>query len=211
MEKLNYYSPTEERLNVFSHALGLALSVVALFFLVFKSVELGTVAAVVSFAIFGVSLICLYAASTFYHASKSESARIKMRIVDHAAIYLLIAGTYTPFTLVTLDGWVGWTIFGIVWGMAAIGITVKLFFTGRYDIISTIMYVAMGWMIVFAIKPMIAQLDASGLMWLLGGGIAYTVGAVIYSINRVKYNHAIFHVFVLVGSACHFVAIYFYV
>ncbi len=201
----------EERLNVWSHALGLVLSVVALVFLLFKSMELGTTAAVVSFAVFGLSLICLYAASTFYHASKTDSTRLKMRIVDHAAIYLLIAGTYTPFTLVTLDGWVGWTIFGVIWGMAAIGITVKLFFTGRYEILSTIMYVAMGWVIIFAIKPMIAQFDSTGLLWLLAGGVSYTVGAVIYSFNSMKFNHAIFHVFVLLGSACHFVAVYGYV
>jgi hemolysin III len=132
-------------------------------------------------------------------------------VVDHATIYVLIAGTYTPFTLVTLNGWVGWTIFGVSWAMALTGITLKLFFTGRYDLFSTLMYVFMGWIVVFAIKPLINSLSAEGLWWLMAGGLAYTVGAILYSIKKIKFNHAIFHMFVLLGSFCHFVSVYWYV
>jgi hemolysin III len=123
----------------------------------------------------------------------------------------LIAGTYTPFALVTLQGAAGWLLFGVVWGMALTGIVLKLFFTGRYKLISTLMYVFMGWLIVFFIKPLIANFPASGLAWLLAGGIAYTLGAVLYSIPKVPFHHAIFHVCVVLGSVCHFVAVYGYV
>jgi hemolysin III len=166
---------------------------------------------VVSFAIFGLSLISLYAASTFYHSAKKPDLRRRLRIVDHATIYILIAGTYTPFALVTLNGPSGWTLFGVSWGMAITGIILKLFHTGKYNLISTLMYVFMGWIIVFAIKPLINNLSSDGLFWLVAGGMAYTTGAILYSIKKIKLNHAIFHLFVLLGSFCHFVAIYFYI
>jgi len=134
-----------------------------------------------------------------------------LKIFDHASIYVLIAGSYTPFTLVTLNGTTGWVIFSIAWGSALIGIILKLFFTGKYSIVSTIMYVVMGWIIVFAIKPLIQHLPTYGLYWLVGGGIAYTIGAILYSIKRIKFNHALFHILVLIGSFCHFISIYFYV
>ena len=126
-------------------------------------------------------------------------------------IYVLIAGTYTPFTLVTLHGTIGWMIFSAAWLMAIIGIILKLFFTGRYGLISTIMYIFMGWMIIFVIKPLVNNLAVSGLQWLIAGGIAYTVGAVLYGIKQIKFNHAIFHVFVLVGAMCHFITVYSYI
>ena len=208
---ITYYDPKEEKLNVITHAIGLVLSIVALVLLVvFASLE-GTAKHIVSFSIYGVSLIVLYSASTFYHYSKKPKIRKRLNIFDHAAIYVLIAGTYTPFTLVVLKGWVGWTIFGVSWGLAVAGIILKLFFTGKYDKISTFAYVLMGWLIIFAIKPLIHDLPFQGLMWLLAGGIFYTVGAVLYSIKGIKYNHAIFHVFVLLGSFSHFIAIFFYV
>jgi hemolysin III len=213
MEKNNitYYEPKEEKFNVISHAIGLVLSVVALVLLVvFASLE-GTAKHIVSFSIYGVSLIVLYSASTFYHYSQNPKLRKRLNIFDHAAIYVLIAGTYTPFALVVLKGWVGWTIFGISWGLALAGIILKLFFTGKYDKISTFAYVLMGWLIIFAVKPLINNLPFHGLMWLLAGGIFYTVGAVLYSIKNLKYNHAIFHVFVLLGSFSHFIAVFFYV
>ena len=205
------YSNLEERLNVGSHALGFILSLVALVMLTLHAASNGTVLHIISFTIFGASLATLYAASTVYHNAKSEMARKRLNIFDHAAIYVLIAGTYTPFTLITLQGAVRWSIFGISWGMAAIGIILKLFFTGRFDILSTVMYVLMGWMIIFAIKPLLAALPTGGWLWLLFGGISYTLGAVVYSINKIKLNHAIFHVFVLIGSICHFVSVYYYV
>jgi hemolysin III len=166
---------------------------------------------IVSFSIFGASLIILYAASTAYHSTKNPVIRSRLRVVDHASIYVLIAGTYTPFTLVTLNGVVGWVIFGASWGMALVGIILKLFFTGRYKLVSTLMYVFMGWLIIFAINPLINNLSSDGLFWLVVGGIAYTVGAILYAIKKIKFNHAIFHVFVLAGSTCHFVSVFFHV
>ncbi len=208
---LTYYSKTEEKLNVLTHALGLLLSILALVLLIIHASKNGDLKHIISFTIFGASLVLLYSASTFYHYTQNPKLRKKLNILDHSAIYVLIAGTYTPFTLITLKGWLGWTIFGVTWGIALIGIFFKLFYTGRFDKISTIAYVAMGWIIIFAIKPLIENLPSNGLYWLAGGGIFYTVGALLYSIKKIKYNHAIFHVFVLLGSFSHFMAICYYV
>jgi hemolysin III len=205
------YSREEERLNILSHGLGLVLSVLACILLVVHAVSHGTVWHIFSFSIFGLSLVTLYAVSTCYHSATNLEFRIKMKIMDHSAIYVLIAGSYTPFALVTLKGSIGWTIFLTTWGMAAIGITLKIFFTGRYSLVSTIMYVLMGWVIVFAIKPLLASFPLQGFYWLVASGLTYTLGAVIYSIKTIKMNHAIFHVFVMIGSFCHFVSVYFYV
>ena len=211
IERIKYYSPLEEKINIISHAIGFILSIVALVLLVRHASLDGDVWHIVSFSIFGSSLIILYAASTFYHCAKTPALRNRLKIIDHASIYVLIAGTYTPFTLVTLKGTIGWVIFGTSWGLALTGIILKLFFTGKYDLISTIMYVLMGWIIVFAIKPLIHNLPLEGLLWLFAGGIFYTIGAILYSIGRIKFNHAIFHLFVLTGSICHFMSVFFYV
>jgi len=209
--KVKFYSPAEERVNISSHAVGLLLSIAAFVLLVIHASRNGDVWHIVSFSIFGASLIILFAASTIYHGTSDPDSRARLRVIDHASIYILIAGTYTPFTLVTLNGSTGWTIFAITWGMALSGIVLKLFFTGRYELVSTFMYVFMGWIIVFAISPLIDNLSSEGLSWLVAGGIAYTVGAILYGIKKIKFNHAIFHVFVLIGAFCHFVAVYFYV
>jgi len=206
-----YYSPLEEKINIISHAVGFILSIVALVLLVARAILYGNVWHVVSFSIFGASLIILYAASTFYHSAKKPELRNRLKVFDHASIYVLIAGSYTPFTLVILKGTIGWVIFGISWGLALTGIILKLFFTGKYNLISTIMYVLMGWVIVFAIKPLINNLPLEGLLWLIAGGISYTIGAILYSIKKIKFNHAIFHMFVLFGSFCHFMSVFFYV
>ena len=211
IEGIKTYSSLEESINIVSHAIGLILSIVALVLLVRHANLHGNSWHVVSFAIFGLSLISLYAASTFYHSAKKPGLRRRLRIVDHATIYILIAGTYTPFALVTLNGLTGWMLFGVSWGMAITGIILKLFHTGKYNLVSTLMYVFMGWIIVFAIKPLINNLSSDGLFWLVAGGMAYTTGAILYSIKKIKLNHAIFHLFVLLGSFCHFVAIYFYI
>jgi hemolysin III len=211
VENIKEYSLLEERINITSHAIGFILSVVALVLLVMHAVLHGHFWHIVSFSVFGISLIALYAASTIYHSAENIVLRSKLRIIDHAAIYVLIAGTYTPFTLITLGGLTGWVIFSVSWGMAFVGIILKIFFTGKYDVISTLMYVFMGWIIVFALEPLIHNLSSEGLFWLVAGGVAYTVGAVLYSIKKIKFNHAIFHVFVLIGSICHFVSVYFYV
>lgn len=210
-KKITYYDPKEEKFNVISHAIGLVLSIIALVLLVVYSTIYGSAWHIVSFSIYGASLIVLYSASTFYHYVQNPKLRYRLNIFDHSAIYVLIAGTYTPFTLVVLNGWVGWTIFGVSWGLAFLGIILKLFFIGKYDKISTFAYVLMGWVVIFAIKPLINNLPFEGLMWLLAGGIFYTVGAVLYSIRGLKYNHAIFHIFVLLGSFAHFIAVFFYV
>ncbi|MDP6923038.1 MAG: hemolysin III family protein [Lutibacter sp.] len=211
IKKNKYYEPAEEKLNVLSHAIGLVLSVVALVMLLVYASAYGSAWHLVSVSIYGASLVVLYAASTCYHYVQSPDLRRRLNIVDHAAIYVLIAGTYTPFTLLVLNGWLGWTLFGVSWGLALVGIVLKLFFTGSYDRLSTIAYVLMGWLIIFAIKPLIANLPFKGLMWLFSGGIFYTVGALFYSRKRLRFNHAIFHIFVLFGSFSHFMAVFFYV
>jgi hemolysin III len=201
----------EERINIMSHAVALLFSIAGLLALVTRALLHGTTWHLVSFSVFAISLIALYTASTAYHSTREPKLRVRLRTVDHAAIYVLIAGTYTPFALVTLQGPVGWTIFGIAWGMALTGIALKLFYTGRFELASTLVYIFMGWMIVFFIKPMATQLPATGLAWLLAGGISYTVGAVLYSIPKVPFHHATFHLFVVFGSFCHFIAVYAYV
>jgi hemolysin III len=206
-----FYSPLEEKINVLSHAVGFIAAIIALVLLIIKSSTFGNVWHIVSFSIYGTSMILLYAASTLYHMSKVAEKRKKLKVFDHAAIYLLIAGTYTPFCLVTLNGFIGWTLFGIAWGLAVFGIVLKLFFTGRFTLISTLAYVVMGWLIVFAIKPLAQNLSVDGLFWLIAGGVSYTVGAILYAIPKLKFNHAMFHLLVLAGSACHFIAIYYYV
>jgi len=206
-----FYSPAEERINIASHAIGLLLSVAAFFALLRISMATGNQLYVVAFGIFGLSLILLYATSTLYHSTTRATRRKKLRIVDHAMIYVLIAGTYTPVALITLNGTLGWTLFAAAWGMAATGITLKIFFTGRFEVFSTLMYIFMGWILVFAIKPLVQELPPAGLNWLFGGGIAYTVGAILYAIKKIPFNHAIFHLFVLAGSTSHFITVYCYV
>lgn len=209
--KIRFYPPGEELLNVITHAAGLFLSVAGLFLLVLKALKYDSGKMLLSFSIFGASLILLYAASTLYHSTKNLRRRFIFKIFDHIAIFILIAGTYTPFALVTLEGKTGWIILGVVWAIAIFGTILKLFFTGRFKVLSTLLYVGMGWVIIFAIKPLNQNLSIEGLWWLMGGGLAYTLGAVLYSISRIKFNHAIFHFFVLLGSYCHFIAIYNYV
>ncbi len=208
---IKYYSPLEEKINITSHAIGFILSIVALLFLVSHAIQHGNVWHIISFSIFGTSLTILYAASVLYHNATKIELRNKFKIIDHASIYVLIAGSYTPFTLITLSGTTGWAIFGTTWGFAFTGIILKLFFTGKYNLISTIMYVLMGWIIIFAIKPLINNLPLDGLIWLFAGGISYTFGAILYSIKKIKLNHAIFHLFVLIGSFCHFITVFFYI
>jgi len=209
--KTTFYDSKEETINIITHGIGFILSIAALVILVVAASKYGDARHIISFAIFGASLIVLYAASTLYHYAKNPELRHKLNIVDHSAIYVLIAGTYTPFTLVVLKGWVGWTIFGISWGLALTGIIFKVFYFGKYDKISTLAYVLMGWVIILAIKPLIDNFSTNGLIWLFAGGLAYSIGAVLYSIKSIRFNHAIFHVFVLLGSFCHFMAVFLYV
>jgi len=212
MSELNQgYSQKEEKLNIASHGFGLVLCSIAFPFLILKAFSFEGFWKPASIIIYGLSLIILYAASTFYHASKEPKLRRKLNILDHAAIYVLIAGTYTPFTLITLEGETGWIVFLVTWAFALVGIILKLFFTGKFDKLSTVMYVLMGWQIVFVIEALIEKLPEAGLEYLFAGGVFYTVGAILYSIKKIPFNHAVFHFFVLLGSLSHFIGVYYYI
>lgn len=205
------YPKTEELLNVITHGLGFLLSIAALVLLiVFASIK-GDAWHIVSFTIYGISLVVLYLASTLFHMTRKQKLRNRLNVFDHSAIYLLIAGTYTPFLLVTLRGPWGWSLFGVIWTLAIGGVVFKIFYTGKYDLISAIIYVLMGWLIIIAIKPMNDNLTTEGLLWLFGGGVSYSIGVVFYLMNRIPYNHAIFHIWVLLGSFAHFIAVFKYV
>ena len=204
-----HYTLREERLNSLSHGLGALMSVAGTVLLVMAASALGDIWKIVSFSIFGASLILLYSSSTFYHASRSPRAREVWKMLDHCAIFLLIAGTYTPFVLVNLRGPTGWTLFGVVWGLALAGIILKLVFGHRYKILRVLVYLAMGWLILFAAGELNTQVGPLGVKLTVAGGIVYTVGVVFYLADRLPYNHAIWHLFTVGGSLCHFLAIYY--
>ena len=208
---LKWYPPAEERFNIISHTIGFILSLIGLAFLVIHACNCGNGVHILSFSIYGVSLAVVYLASTLYHRATEEEHRWKMKVFDHAAIFVLIAGTYTPFTLVSLEGGLGWLFFFLAWGFALAGVLLKMFFIGRLMWLSMIMYIGMGWMAVFIIPPLADALPEGGVEWIWAGGIAYTLGAVLYSIKRIKFNHAIWHALALIGSFCHFVSVYWYV
>src|SRR5205823_15012700 len=166
---------------------------------------------IITVSIYGVTLLLMYTASTCYHCVRSPPAKHAMRIFDHASIYLLIAGTYTPIVLLAMGGGWGWTIFGIIWGLAVAGVITKFFFVDRCQPLSVTPYVAMGWLALIAIKPMLAALPAGAMAWNFGGGIAYTAGVIFFLWDHLPFNHAIWHLFVLLGSICHFLAVLLYV
>ena len=202
-------SSGEEIANTVSHGLGFLAAVTTITILVIAALNDGA-AAVVGAAIFGVTTALLYLASTLYHALAPNRAKRVFRIIDHAAIYLLIAGTYTPFTLGVLRGPWGWTLFGLVWGLAVIGIFLKAVRGIRYPRLSTIVYLAMGWLVLIAIEPVWTLVPKWGLFWLFAGGIAYTAGAMFFMAERIRYFHFVWHLFVVMGTACHFVAVLWY-
>jgi len=205
------YPYWEEFVNVLTHGIGFLMSVAALaLMVVFASLD-GNAWHIVGVSIFGASLVVLYLASTLFHWSVRPKVRKYLNVFDHSAIYVLIAGTYTPFLLVTLNGPWGWSLFGVIWGLAIAGVVFKMFFTGRFDKLSLLIYVLMGWLILIAIVPLIQNLSTMGLIWLLIGGISYSIGAVFYLLNKMPFNHAIFHFWVLGGSICHFFAVFWYV
>lgn len=207
----NTYSIKEERLNIITHGLGALLSIPALILLILKGIEMQSTTALISFIVYGVSLIVLYFASTLYHATDIPKWRNPLNVWDHISIYLLIAGSYTPFALLGLGGTFGWVMFAIVWTFALVGIIIKIFFFGKYGKLAAVSYVIMGWIAVIGINRFIEVTGMTATILLFSGGIAYTIGAVLYMLDdKLPYNHAIFHVFVLVGSALHFYAVYFY-
>ncbi len=201
----------EEVANSVTHGLGLLASIIGGVVLVYLAAERGEAWHVVSAAVYGATLVSLYAASTLYHALKGTKARDVLRLLDHCAIYLLIAGTYTPITLVSLRGGWGWALFGTVWALAVAGIFFKVFATGRFGYLSTVAYVLMGWICIIALKPMLVLLSPGALALLAAGGVLYTAGTVFYSWERIPYSHAVWHLFVVAGSVCHYLAIALYV
>ena len=203
-------SPFEERLNAWSHGIGAALGIAGLILLIiFLKQE--TPYALFSVIVYGISIIILFLASTFYHAVSGERRKHYFRIVDHISIYLLIAGTYTPVLLITLPDSLGWELFWTVWGIAAFGVILKLFFTGKFETFSTLLYLVMGWLIVFDFSTLADRMANNGLLLLFAGGLFYTVGIVFYAIEKIPYNHVIWHFFVLGGAICHFFMVYFFV
>lgn len=210
--KIPQYSLAEELMNAISHGVGAALAIAALVVSVVVSALHQNVWGIVASSIYGGTLIILYTMSTLYHSLKRNNAKRVFRIIDHCSIYLLIAGTYTPYTLISLRGPVGWTLFGIVWGVAVVGIVFNSIDMNKFKIISLIAYVAMGWVIIFAIKPLYDVIGTGGILWLILGGVLYTVGAVVYVIGKKhKFAHSVFHLFVLAGSIFHFFSILLYV
>lgn len=205
------YSMGEEVANSIIHGVGVALSVAALTLLVVYGVKSSDGIKLASGLVYGISLVLEYTASTLYHSLTSERAKHVFKILDHCGIYLLIAGSYTPFTLVTLAGRGGPTWFAIVWAIAVVGISVEAFWTYRPRWISALAYLGMGWLVVLAIKPLVASLPVAGLWLLIAGGLAYTLGTVFYVLKKIPYMHAVWHLFVLGGSVCHFLAVVLYV
>lgn len=204
LKKVRELSRSEEIMNAVSHGIGVILGITALIVLLVTASHSGSVWHIVSYSIYGASLIFLYLASTLYHSMPRGRVKDIFKIVDHSAIFLLIAGCYTPITLIALRGALGWTIFGIVWGIAIAGIFLKIFCIKKFKMMSTIMYIAMGWIIIFAIKPLVEILNTKSLMFLVAGGLTYTIGAIFYSLKGMKFNHTIWHIFVLGGSVLHF-------
>lgn len=200
-------SLNEEIANSISHGLGFLAAAVAAPYLILNSFRAGGTAAVIGSAIFVVSALVLYLSSVIYHALPPTRTKQVFQLVDHSAIYLLIAGTYTPFTLGVLHGAWGWSLLTVVWTMAIAGIILKIFFGMRFPRLSLALYLIMGWTVVVAAKPLSALMPTEGLVWLAAGGISYTLGVFFYAIERVKYFHFIWHLFVLAGTACHFVAV----
>lgn len=198
-----------ELANSITHGIGCALSIAGLAVLVALAAVHGTARHVVACSIYGSTLVLLYLASTLYHSIWHEKTKRVFEIIDHSAIYLLIAGTYTPFTLIALNGGWGWSIFGVIWSLAVAGVVFKAFFTGRFPILSTAIYLGMGWLSLIAVKPLLDNLSAAGFAWLLAGGISYTVGTIFYGWVTLPFHHAIWHLFVMVGSACHFFSVMF--
>jgi hemolysin III len=201
----------EETVNALTHGLGALLSLGGLVVLVVMASLHGDAWHIVSCSIYGFTLVLLFSSSTLYHSFRSQRVKHIFRIIDHASIYLLIAGTYTPFVLVNLRGRWGWSLFGVIWGLALAGIVFQIFFVSRFRLVQTMIYLAMGWLVVIAIKPLFMHVPRLGLLWLLFGGLCYTVGAVFYLWKKLPYHHAVWHLFVLGGSVCHYFAILFYV
>jgi hemolysin III len=203
-------SSGEEIANSVSHGLALLAALVATPFLVLTAAGRGGAGAAIGASVFGGTMVFLYLASTLYHALPQHKARRVLRVIDHSAIFLLIAGTYTPFTLGVLRGTWGWTLFGLVWSLAVVGVTLKMVGGTRYPQLSGGLYLGMGWLALIAIRPLWDHIPMPGWLWLIGGGLAYTVGLLFYAANRVPYGHFVWHLCVLAGTVCHYLAVLWY-
>jgi len=201
------YSKAEEIANSITHGLGILFAVGGLTALMVLTAYFGTTSHLVSYLVYGISMILLYTASTLYHALPGERAKRFFKICDHSAIYLLIAGTYTPFLVLNLQGKMAWIAVAVIWSIALIGVIFKLFFTGRFKGLSTLLYIGMGWMVVFLAEPLSAAMNPEAMHWLVIGGVTYTAGTIFYMMKNMPYSHAIWHLFVLLGSIFHFTAI----
>ncbi len=197
----------EEIANALTHGLGVVLAIGGGAALITLTAIYAGAREIVSASVFVASLVLLYTASTLYHATRQPRIKSRLKVLDHCAIFLLIAGTYTPFTVVAMQGSWGWSLFGVIWGLAVMGIVFKLFFTGRYRVLSTATYIGMGWLALVAFIPLVQALTPAALGWLIAGGVLYTAGTVFYHNERIPYSHAIWHLFVLGGSICHFAAV----
>jgi len=200
----------EEVANSLSHGAGLALAIVGTPILIIAAVRYGTAWNTVGVSVFAASMISLYLASTLYHALTHDKAKRFFRVLDHSAIFILIAGTYTPFTLGVMRGPMGWTLFGIVWGLAVIGLVKKAVFGTRFVGLSVALYLVMGWLVVIAAPQIMQRIPVSGLIWILAGGVAYTAGIGFFAAHRLRYAHFAWHLFVIAGTACHFFAVLWY-
>ncbi|MEW9123804.1 MAG: hemolysin III family protein [Thermotaleaceae bacterium] len=209
MDNIENFTKGEEIANAVIHGIGFLLSIAALIVLVIFANMWGSIWHLVSVIIYSSTLVVLYGASTLYHAFPEGRAKNVFEIFDHAAIYLLIAGTYTPLTLIPLRGVLGWIIFSAVWSIALLGIIFKVFWVKKFVIFSTVLYIFMGWLIIFAIKPLVLAVPRVSTIFLITGGVLYTLGTVFYVWRKMRYHHAIWHVFVLGGSICHFFTIFF--
>jgi len=197
----------EEIANSISHGVGFLLALAGAPILIVSALRYAHASMVVGVSIFSATAILLYLTSTLYHALPRRRAKQVFQLLDHSAIFLLIAGTYTPFTLGVLHGAWGWVLFGLVWGLAVIGLLFKAIFGVKYDAVSTALYIAMGWLVVIAIKPIVQATPPAGLIWLASGGLAYTLGVIFYRLDRLRYAHFVWHLFVLAGTVCHFFAV----
>lgn len=204
-------STAEEIVNSITHGLGAGLGVAGTVIAIVWAALYGSTLGVVAASIYGATLIILYTMSTIYHALTHNGAKMVFRILDHCSIFLLIAGTYTPFTLVTLNGAFGWTIFGIIWGFTALGVTLNAVSLEKFKKFSMICYIAMGWLIIIAIRPMAVALGHTAMIYLVLGGLSYTIGAVFYALNKIPFMHGVWHLFVLMGSILHYFVILWYV
>lgn len=211
MNKVSQFSLGEEIANAVTHGIGMVLSIAGLVLLIVFSALSGSAWHVVSFTIFGVTMVFLYTSSTLLHSLPKGRAKNVFEILDHSSIYFFIAGTYTPFLLVAIRGTLGWTLFGIVWGIAIGGTIFKVFFVKRFVLVSTILYIVMGWLIVFAWPTLTEQLAQGGMILLISGGLFYTLGAIFYVWRLFKYHHMVWHIFVLTGTVLHYFAVLLYV